>query len=529
VSALAAATDQHPIQWVTATPLWQAAAGAGLAEPTPAQRLAMQRPALLRFESDRFMEELAALLEHDPSALVAHAARPRSYRVRPPGESDEWEPAGARPQLKLYQPSQGHFNLVAASLVCQLPGLPDRGVDPARGDRVAFVLRRLHAGGELAWVSDPLAPDVHAWAAVPAGAREAVAPGEQLLPLFGVGSEGADPREHRRRVFVGLIPTSSRETYKNAGPVALPVPPRTGPDRRMIVLQAKVLDPLDALAAPSVRATDAALASPFVALELAEFLVENLPGWRRLLEGAGPDATAAQLFAWLSTRTADVGRRLSWLHVLRTVWSARRAICGEEPGTVPALDLRRADRGVGGAVSQALPVPAPTPSGGPSAPDPAAQPLPQISPGEDVRYVLRCVYQRPQCGPLHDDVVSAPSADFAIASFFDFDAPQRPIQISMPLDTSPAALRKYRKNVTFLLSDQLKQQMGRLNDLRSMSEGTFRDGSLDIGLICSFSIPIITICALLVLMIFISLLNIIFWWLPLFRICLPLGLKARSS
>jgi hypothetical protein len=44
------------------------------------------------------------------------------------------------------------------------------------------------------------------------------------------------------------------------------------------------------------------------------------------------------------------------------------------------------------------------------------------------------------------------------------------------------------------------------------------------GLDCSgfmLSIPIITICALIVLMIFISLLNIVFWWLPFFKLCLP--------
>jgi hypothetical protein len=37
------------------------------------------------------------------------------------------------------------------------------------------------------------------------------------------------------------------------------------------------------------------------------------------------------------------------------------------------------------------------------------------------------------------------------------------------------------------------------------------------------SIPIITICALILLMIIVQLLNIIFWWLPFFRICLPVG------
>ena len=46
-------------------------------------------------------------------------------------------------------------------------------------------------------------------------------------------------------------------------------------------------------------------------------------------------------------------------------------------------------------------------------------------------------------------------------------------------------------------------------------------------LICSFSLPVITICALLVLMIFISLLNIVFWWLPFLRICFPIALKAK--
>lgn len=39
--------------------------------------------------------------------------------------------------------------------------------------------------------------------------------------------------------------------------------------------------------------------------------------------------------------------------------------------------------------------------------------------------------------------------------------------------------------------------------------------------ICSFSLPVITIVAMILLMIMISLLNILFWWLPWVRICLP--------
>ena len=41
-------------------------------------------------------------------------------------------------------------------------------------------------------------------------------------------------------------------------------------------------------------------------------------------------------------------------------------------------------------------------------------------------------------------------------------------------------------------------------------------------MICSLSIPIITIVALILLMIFVKLLDIIFFWMPFFQVCLPL-------
>jgi len=44
---------------------------------------------------------------------------------------------------------------------------------------------------------------------------------------------------------------------------------------------------------------------------------------------------------------------------------------------------------------------------------------------------------------------------------------------------------------------------------------------VSIGMICSISIPIITICALIILMIMISLLDLIFRWLPFFILCFP--------
>jgi hypothetical protein len=153
--------------------------------------------------------------------------------------------------------------------------------------------------------------------------------------------------------------------------------------------------------------------------------------------------------------------------------------------------------------------------------------MPKLDPRPGTRYVLRCVFQRPNCGPLQPDVVSDPTDAFEIAAFFDFDAPARPIRITMPIDTSIAGLRKYRKNVGFLISNKLRQQMESITDLKKALDGQLdQPPQFDLGTICSFSIPIITICALIVLVIFLILLNIVFWWLPFFRICFPIKLKA---
>ena len=54
------------------------------------------------------------------------------------------------------------------------------------------------------------------------------------------------------------------------------------------------------------------------------------------------------------------------------------------------------------------------------------------------------------------------------------------------------------------------------------------DGGLEIGMMCSLSIPIITICALLLLMIIVFLLDFIFRWIPFFIFCFPLP-KFKSK
>jgi hypothetical protein len=143
-------------------------------------------------------------------------------------------------------------------------------------------------------------------------------------------------------------------------------------------------------------------------------------------------------------------------------------------------------------------------------------------------YVLRFVYERPQCAPFHDPVVSEPSRPFRMGPFFDPDAPARPLVIRMPFDTSPKGLRRFPKGVAVLMSAELRRQAERVNNqkLADLDEGKVgNDPGWDLGMICSLSIPIITICAFLVLMIFLQLLNIVFFWMAFFKICLPIPVK----
>ena len=157
-------------------------------------------------------------------------------------------------------------------------------------------------------------------------------------------------------------------------------------------------------------------------------------------------------------------------------------------------------------------------------------------------YVMRLVYERPDCAPFHTTVVSSATRAFQMAGFFDSDAPARPIRIGLPIDISPAGLRKFDKNAVFIMSDMLCGQVDRFKGLglvdivlavlpwpfhKSLSVPD--KGPCSTGTMCSMSIPIITICALILLTIIVSLLEMIFHWLPFFTVCFPLpGFKGKK-
>jgi hypothetical protein len=516
--------------WVTGNPLWRDATALVAA----GDQLAMRRPALLRFTSDAFMDELSGILQTAPSDLGQHRATPVSYRPRPPGAPGDWRAVSAA--LKLYQPFHGQFNLVVASLVCRLAGLPDHTVHPAEAERVGFVLRRLAPPAELAWSADT--GGARRWVPLPPGLEEATAPGEDVFPMFPVSY---DDDGRPRRIWAGLIPTSSRETFRVAPGSPAPFPDRPGggqadDDPRWNLFDLKVIGPLadlrgqDLQGRPTrpVPADVRPEASAFVLLDFADLISQHLPAlWGVLRDpAAAPGAVSAldqhaqDLYHALR---ADTG--VDWAGRLTAAAAHWAVISGEEPGRVDLhCDLRTA--AISPAALQSL-IRAALPGTAPGAAAPADLDVPKIEPLGDARYVIRCVYLRPRCPRAQP--VSEPSEPFSIAPVFDPDAPARPIRIPMPVETSLKDLRKFPKNVGFMLSNQLRGQMNRVTDLDKALNGTVGDEEhWDLGVICQFSLPIITMVALMLLIAIVFLLNIVFFWAPFFRICVPVPLRSKS-
>jgi hypothetical protein len=114
----------------------------------------------------------------------------------------------------------------------------------------------------------------------------------------------------------------------------------------------------------------------------------------------------------------------------------------------------------------------------------------------------------------------ARSETFRVAAPFDPDA-SRPAMIQMP---SLADLRKgLAKGVSLITPPDTYAMLSSLNLKKGASADLVGGTPLNIGIqwICSISLPSITLIAMILIMIMISLLNIVFFWMPWVRICLP--------
>ena len=304
-------------------------------------------------------------------------------------------------------------------------------------------------------------------------------------------------------------------------------------DPRAEALQAAVGDPLAAASAPGLS-DDAAQDALLVAfLALADFLGAELPAvWTAIAAGdpaglSGAGRALYDLFSGAKLGTSD------WRALLADADAHRLDVLGDRvTPAVQVVALRLTAAAIAAsaaAVAGSLPdrvaaalaaLPAP------STPAPVAAAAGAAAPGvapADAAYVIRCVYERPRCKGFADAVLSDPTAPFQLASFFDADAPVRPTRILMP-DVTLKALRRAPQGVKISLSKELRAQIERVRgiSLDDLGKGKLKDAQgFDLGLVCSLSIPIITIVALMLLIIIVSLLNIVFWWLPFFVLCLP--------
>ncbi|HYO68534.1 MAG TPA: hypothetical protein VEU33_20875 [Archangium sp.] len=124
-------------------------------------------------------------------------------------------------------------------------------------------------------------------------------------------------------------------------------------------------------------------------------------------------------------------------------------------------------------------------------------------------------------------VWSNPSQPFKIAAWYD-SGKLPPVQVALPPVTREN-VKAFKPNVAFQVPANIFDLVSRNKpkDFLEQKAKPGRSGGVD--WLCAFNIPIIMLCAFIVLSIFLALLNIIFWWLPLIKICIPLPRGRRPS
>ncbi|HKV10072.1 MAG TPA: hypothetical protein VJ725_18170 [Thermoanaerobaculia bacterium] len=487
-----------------------------------------------------------------------------------------WNAAPPEKPLKLFHPAHQRYYLVAACLVCRTVGLPDRPLNTAAQERATFVLRRLRPKTG-AVNPDPLQCEELAfcngeWKLAADPTR--LQPGEEQNPLSPASYVERDGR--KRRLWNGFIPVGKREALIGAREPATSAAPPPVLDTRQIRLKQQVLGPwseLEDLAVRSGADSEAGVIEKaneqirmlawYVLLDLSHWLESHAPAvWAAMQPGgspATPGSPESELYNALGALTSagqSLREALVRIRAFETFLEGTTGIFRQsQPAGWPTVPFRFVISVPGGATGlmgretrknledKLVAV---------LGPPPAHAPVPAIAqaattPFDSPWFAIRCVLERPACAVLSEPVVSDPSAAFQLAAFFDSDAPARPIRIGMPADTTPAGLRKFDRNTAFVMSDVLCGQVSALKKLsfgdliravlpfplhKDLSVGDPKPCSQEpgggFGMVCSFSLPIITICALILLMIMVKLLDIVLYWMPFFQICLPLPRKEGS-
>ncbi|MFM2409876.1 MAG: hypothetical protein RL481_704 [Pseudomonadota bacterium] len=139
------------------------------------------------------------------------------------------------------------------------------------------------------------------------------------------------------------------------------------------------------------------------------------------------------------------------------------------------------------------------------------------------RYAIKGFVRIRGHGDCPDHIVwSGYSEPFRILQWWEGDGPGT--KISLP---AMDQLRKMKPNVTFDVPPSISKILQ--GDMKKLGKGEDPGGGMEIGWLCSFSIPIITLCAFIVLHIFLSLLDFIFRWMLWIKICIPIPKSKQGE
>lgn len=140
----------------------------------------------------------------------------------------------------------------------------------------------------------------------------------------------------------------------------------------------------------------------------------------------------------------------------------------------------------------------------------AELPLPRFGQGkDDIYYAQAFLRYRDNCG-CERVVWGPPSKHFRVASVLDPEA-ARPSVIQLP--ELADVRRGFARGVTFLTPKSLADMLNKVSPDMDMKRRSRRSRPRW-GFILSFSIPVVTICAMMILMVLINVLNLFLGWLP---------------
>lgn len=517
-------------------------------------------PLIVERRDQEFVEGLLA----DLQAPARHAALLASTPARDGGT------------LRVFQPLQRVFNMLVCEAFCGTPGQPR--LDASKIDSCGFVLRRVAGDRHLAWLK--AGTRVFGWEAVderldPAHDRrapavslghpalDALAPSQQKVRSLGSARLAAASEpvgEDVQPLFVappevcaaagktllfGTLRVASGELTE--GPAAAPAFGSDAAEKEALRLHlSRFLRQTPAialqLAGRSFGTEDAQAAARSAPGSMSRADFDKLSELQLLLkqlhsefDAFGASAAAQQLRSALQALQVETDVPASGGHGARvdasSAWdflqTARSVLLDAVPGAVMTMPQRWS--AVNGTQAEAVFQAALACLQEQFARvQPAAGRFDAPGSGAAPRYVVRAFVrlkpEAPGCAPRL--VWSEASEPFTIAPWFESSGAPAPV-IPMPDLFDRNQLGKVKPNVAFALPPKLANLLNN-NKSEDLMEGKSQaDSGLELGWICSFSLPIITLCAFIVLHIFLMLLNLIFFWLPFLKICIPVP-KAKE-